>query len=316
MAVAKKPAAPEINLFSNDFYAGGGLTLPEGDYIWTKVDVVMFQPKKKDGTNSGESKLGVIITTVPLEKPDETPHESFYSMGSKAHLSFAPNPETGKGLVAIPGGPGTTLQTNTNWDVLRKSLMDCDPNLSTILSNDVSVLEGMHVHMMPIPEPEERKQFKAVAATGEAAEQQKQYDNKIAVVTEIKEDGKPWEGTGGMPTAKAATKPNGKVAPAKAAAPKPAAKAAPAPEPAAEGVDDTITDAASRGITGVLEKAPNGMPRIKLRTETFKYLKASKMDGEEVANAVVDQVFESEDVLSSILGGLGYEVKGTMVSPA
>lgn len=289
------------------FYSAGG-GIPEGDYIWTDLTVMMFQAQTQAGVARGPLRLGVMITMLPLEDPrDELARTQFYSMGGNADKVFAPNPETGKGIVAIPGAAGTSMNNSTNWAVLLKSLYDSTLPLG-IFTNDVSVLEGMHVHMANVPEPEERKSFRQQAATGEAAAQQQdqpQSRGTVAVVTEIKEDGKPWEGTGGIPQA-TATKPNGVAKPE----PKPVAKPV---APAAAASDDDLLTVAINGISDVLGKNPNGMVKLKLRTKTFAAVKEAS--GEENANKVINTYFVTDDALNAVLVDVGYSVQGAQVKP-
>jgi len=298
---AKQQAGKAVGFNFGDlsnYSSGGGI--PEGDYVWTDLSVQMYQAKKQDtGANVGPARLGVMITLVPLAGGDE--RTQFYSLGSNADKSWAPNPETGKGIVAIPGGPGTPPNASTNWAVLVKSLMDSGlPN--GILQDDLSVLEGIHVHMANVPEPEERKGF--VAKTGEAAD-----DNRpktIAVVTEIKDDGKPWEGTGGVPEAKAAVAPNGS---ARSAAKKSTAASASTATAASE--SDDVLEAAINGASEVLGKSPNGCTKLLFRTGTFKAVNTAV--GQEMAQKVINTYFSSDDKLNSLLQQLGYEVSGTQV---
>src|ERR1700675_483221 len=291
-------------------YSSGGV-LPEGDYCWTELTVEMFQPTKQTGEKVGPAKLAVKITLVPLAGGEA--REQHYSLGTNAHQSWQPNPETGKGLVAVPGGPGTPPNASTNWAFLIKSLYDSGlPN--GILNDDLSVLEGVHVHMANVPEPEERKGF--MSKTGEAGETQ--GPKTIAVVTEIKDDGKPWEGTGGIVEAAVAPKPNGKVpTAAQAAATRPApSRTAPAQKAAAPAANDDVETAAITGISSVLE-LPNyakGVGKLILRTSTFKSV--SGANGQEVAQKVINTYFSSDDTLNSILNSLGYKVQGTQVIPA
>jgi len=290
------------------YVSGGGL--PDGDYV-LNFTVQMYQAKNQSGANQGPPRLGVMITALPLSDPKpENARDQFYSMGSKADQSFAPNPETGKGLVAIPGASGATLNDSTNWALLRKSFVDCDPEVETVFTNDISVLDGIWVHMQNVPEPEERKGF-AQSATGEAAGMP-QDDRKrtIAIVTEIKEGGAPWRGGGGVPTngsvAKAITKPTAKLA---TAAPVPTA-------PAAEAGDtEDIHTAAIDGVSDVLTKKPNGCPRLALRTGTFNAVKTKH--GEDMAGSVISTYFEGDAAaLENLLGEVGYKLEGTNVKQA
>jgi hypothetical protein len=228
-------------------------------------------------------------------------------MGSKADQSFAPNPETGKGLVAIPGAIGQTLNHSTNWALFLKSMYDSGLPKG-IFSNDLSVLDGVHVHLQNVPEPEERKGF-AQSATGEAAGMP-QDDRKrtIAIVTEIKDGGMPWEGGGGVPAAGAT--PTSAKAPAKA----PVKAATPAPVAAETADTEDIHTAAIDGVTDVLTKKPNGCPRLALRTGTFNAIKSKH--GEDMAANVINTYFEGADAaesLSNLLGELGYVIEGTTV---
>ena len=310
MAVRNAPApVAGINFGSLDMYAAGG-GLPDGDYILEDLTVQMYQAQTQGGISKGPQRLGVMITLRPLSEPtEENKRTQFYSMGGKADQSFAPNPETGKGLVAIPGAPATSLNNSTNWALFLKSMYDSGLP-SGIFSNDLTVLDGVHVHMQNVPEPAERKGF--ASATSEATEERKA--GTIAIVTEIKEDGKPWEGGGGLSEVKA---PAAKTT-AKAVAPKPAAakvKPAPAPVPEQSG-DEDVRSAAINGISTVLEKKPNGCPRLLLRTETFKIVKEAV--SEDMAGAVISGFFEAgtEDALGGLLGELGYQLVSGQIKPA
>jgi hypothetical protein len=145
---------------------------------------------------------------------------------------------------------------------------------------------------------------------GEAAEERKA--GTIAVVSEILEDGKPWEGTGGVP--EEASAPKTKVAGKPAvAAPKTAVKAAPkAVEPEPEG-NEGVEVAALSGISSVLEKNPKGCQKLILRTGTFKAVNSS--DGAEMAQAVIDTYFATDAALNGLLGQAGFKLVGTTVTP-
>jgi hypothetical protein len=285
------------------YSTGGGL--PEGDYIWKDCTIKMHEYTKADGTpaSKGGAKLGVMITVVPMNDLGAQ-FEQFYGLGSKAHESWQPNPETGKGIVPIPGGPGIAPNNMTKWAMLYKSLIDSGlPN--GILQDDFSVLEGMHCHMANIPEPKEWAGYQS--KTGEAAEERK--SGTIAVVTEIKDDGKPWEGTGGMPEA-APAKPAPAAKTVKLAAKPIQAKPAPAPAPAPAG-DDALQQVAENGISTVLlEKNPHGCKKVALRTGTFKAVSTAPGGDATLANKVLSAYFGSDEALNSILNPLGYEVDG------
>lgn len=316
MAPIKKPAATAaasgVNFGDDDFY-GGSFNLQEGDYALS-FEVRLHAYTKQDGTK-GQENLGVLVTAYPMKDGEfvsTEPQEQFYSMGRKAKDSFMPN-ETGKGLVPIPGAPSMTLSGLTNWDTLRKSLRDSGLPKG-IFTNDLSVLDGIWVHTQNVPEPAERKSLAATRSnTGEQAmesEQQNRGPQLISIVSEIKEDGKPWEGGGGLPEEKAASKPNGKIAPKAAAKPAATKKAAPVQEEA--DVDD-VTTAALSGISAILD-GKNGTTTLMLRTGTFKAVKEAY--GDEMAQAVVDTFFGDTDALNGLLGQAGYVAVGPRVQPA
>lgn len=301
----KAPAAAGFDFGNLDAYSSGGGML-EGDYAIASIMLCMFAGTKKDGSSAGPERLGAKITFRPLTGGDD--QENFYSLGSKAHESWQPR-EDGKGLVAVTGGPGTAPNASTNWAMFVKSLFDSGLPQG-VLQDDLSVLEGTHVHIQNVPEPAERKGFKAL--TGEAGMEDK--PRTVAIVSEIKDDGKPWEGTGGVPEVEAAApktaaKPVVGKAPVKAPV-KAAAKAAPAPEPEADG---DLESHAINGISAVLTGHEQGMPTLQLRTGTFKAVKDAV--DQPTANTVVNTFFKNNDTLNGILGTLGYVVKGAQIVP-
>lgn len=282
-------------------YSSGGFTLAEGNY-GLEFEVVMFQATDRDGNAKGEARLGVQITAHPLAGGD--PQQQFYSMGTKAHESFAPNPDTGKGIVAIEGGAGKSLSNQSNWALLLKSFYDSGLP-EGVFTDDLSVLDGVHVHMQQVPEPESRKQISA--NTGDV-EQEKRKPGLVAIVTEIMDDGKPWEGTGGIPT----EKPKAKAKTAAKAAPKAAPKAKAAPVVTDDEDEDTET-VATAAIAEVLEDHPKGLPKLNLRTTVFKSVSTKK--GATVAQDVA-KVFNSDATLNGLLAPLGFKVSGTLIVTA
>src|SRR5579859_6037364 len=117
-------AAPVISFLRLEDYSQGG-GLPDGDYLWSNLQFVMFQPTKKDGTVVGPSRLSVQITMEPPAgtTTEEEKRIQNYSMGTNAHLTYQPD-TTGKSLALVPGGPAAPLYENTNWYYLLKSLYD------------------------------------------------------------------------------------------------------------------------------------------------------------------------------------------------
>jgi hypothetical protein len=285
------------------FYAGS-LGLPEGDYA-VEFFTQMFQPTKQDGTSVGDPFLAVMLNCYPLAGGE--PVEHAVSMGQKAKNIFVPSAD-GKGLAPVPGGSGS-LSDMSNWGIFLKSMYDCGLPQG-VFTNSLATLDGIHVHVQNIPEPEGRKEMRARNRTGESTGEPDTRTRTISVVTEIKEDGKPWEGTGGLPTAG--------TLPTKKAGPKGIVKAAPAaaaPVAEAEGGEADVEQAALAGVTSVLEQPANanGMIKLKLRTGTFTAVKAAV--GDDMAQAVQETYFGDDKALNGLLGQLGYALKAGQVVP-
>lgn len=302
-----------VNFGDLAFYSGG-FTLPKGRYALS-FDALIHANTKNDGSR-GVERLGIMLNAVPIDAEGNAigePQPQFLSMGSKAMQSFAPDPETGKSIVPIPGAPASTLPRDTNWMLFLKSLYDCGME-SGVFTNDLTVLDGIWVLTDLVPEPEGRKSWGA--NTGEV-QQERQGPQMIPVVSEIL--AKPWEGEGGMPEAaeepkKKAGKPAPKAAPKAAAKPaaKVAPKAKPAPEP--DGDEDAIRSAALNGVSAFLEKNPKGGTKLLLKVQTFAHAKKNADD--ETAQAVIDTFFDDDDALNGLLGDLGYKVSGGQVTAA
>lgn len=303
--VSTPPPAPAgVPFLSRNFYTGSS-ALQEGDYA-LEFGVQMYKGKV------GPERLCVMVTAHDLADASAQPKQVAYSMGSKAHLSFQPNPETGKGVVAVPGGPAGTATNSSNWFYFLDSMFNSGLPEEVVADGDLSAIDGTHVHIQNIPEPEDRRNFKTAGGnTGEAGQQQEdRRPGFIAVVTEIKEDGKPWEGTGGIPSADepapAPVKagPKGVVKPlAKPVVRKPVAVVE--PEPEAGGDEETMAVGA---VADWLGKFPQGGKKVAARIHSFNYIKKAADDA--TAKAVVDAYFASDDALNSVLGALGYVAVG------
>ena len=316
---AAAPAPVRINFGSLSDYSSGG-ALPEGDYLASDHSVIMWQAQKKDGTIVGDKVLAVQVTFEPPTgaTKEEEQHIAYYSMGRTAHQSFAPDPDTGKGLVAVAGGKGGSLNDQSNWAIYLKSLYDSGLP-EGVFENDLSVLDGVQVHIVNMPEPESRKQMKAL--TGEVAAEARQAKT-IAVVSEIKEGGAPWEGGGGpIAAAPAAAKPGLRKPPAAAPAaatvagkkPGLAKKAGPPPPPETAADDTTEEETAFlNSVSTVMEKNAKGCPRMALRTATFRDLKGSV--GDEMATSLVDAYFADDAALTAVLNQIGFTLTGTNVT--
>jgi hypothetical protein len=294
----------------NDY--SGGKQLPKGLYA-VEFLVKLHQPTKNDGTPIGAKRLGVMANFVPI-KDDGTAgggeaHESFFGFGTKAHESFVPN-AAGTGIDQIPGTPGN-LSNKSNWFLFLESLYNCGLPQGTV-DADISALNGVWVRTDNIPEPEDRKNFKMEAEPGaEEKKDERRGSGLVTVVTEILDEGKPWEGTGGMPTTKKADgRAAGKPIPTKASLkPGPKAVEKPAAKKAADVDYSELVDAAIQAFLGENE---DGASRLKVRTAVFKTIKESA--DEKTAQAAVRDVFDNADSLSNILEAIGYSVQGTNIA--
>lgn len=310
----------------------GGAYIPDGNYC-VFFDVLMHQGMDKNNQPKGPARLGVMGTFYPLANPtEEGKLTQFYSMGSKADQSFAPNPETGKGIVPIPGAAGTNLNDKTNWSMLHESLIQSGLP-EGIFTNDISTIDGIFVHITNIDEPAERAGF--ASATAEVAQEQRK-PGKVAVVTEILDGGSPWEGGGGLDAAvallaatPASAKPGARpvaarpvvarpvaVPAGRPAAARPVVVAPPVVEDAPVEADEAIHTAALNGVYAVLTAKPLGLPRAALRTDTFSAVKKETKD-EAMATAVIDSYFEPgrEADLAALLAEMNFAVVGSMVKP-
>ncbi len=309
MALGKKKVAQGVNFGDMDMYVAGG-GLPEDDYLMRELNVEMYQATTQAGVVRGPSRLGVQITFQSLTDPQADERKQFYSMGTAANKSFAPNPDTGKGIVPIPGGPGQTLNITTNWALFLQSLLDCGMPKG-VFTDDCSVLEGAWVHISNVPEPKERQSFVRGAATGEAGVDEAKNPGTVAVVSEILEGGSPWEGGGGEPEGEATAPATAKVA--KGKAPSKAKAGVAASKAAEESEEEAIKAAALNGIAAVLEKHPKGCPKLLFRTQTFKAVGDS--EGAEMAQAVVETYFTTPEALEELIAEVSYTLDNGKVVP-
>jgi hypothetical protein len=265
----------------------------------------MFTPTKRDGTIAGPARLSVRVVMEPPggATTEEEKKEHHYSMGTKAHLSFQPDPETGTGVVPVEGGPGANMFDSTNWYLVLKSLWDCGMPQDYV-DNDLSVLEGITVHITNVPEPEERKGFRS--STSEVAPEQR--DRKVPVVSEV--ISAPWI-EGAVAAAQPAAKPAAVPAKAAAAPAKLAAKpngAAAAPPPAPAPADDAQKRAVEDALAVFLADNPNGGSRAALRLRVNRELAAHPDK-----TAIMDAYLGDDTTLGAVLEPLGYKISGASV---
>jgi hypothetical protein len=263
----------------------------------------MFKGEK---SQQGE-RLGAMVSFVPLEDPrKEAEKTQFYSFGSEAHKSFMPNPAHGKGILPIPGAPANSFNNSTNWFLFLKSLYDLGMPHG-LVTNTVAPLEGTWVYIQHIDEPAERATFQSNTAEVSAAPR---TPKKIAVVGEIIQGGKPWEGGGGWPDKPVQAAPvNGSPSPMAPPV------AAPAPPPPPAGNQGDVRTIGMASIGDLLEAALKGgqkqVPRLGLRNNTFSAVHSKY--GESVAAAVLAQVFDTAGALEAVVGDLGCTIQGGMI---
>lgn len=322
-AAAPPPPPPEgelLDIFNLSSYAGGK-TIPEGDYA-VEFIAQEYQSINQSGQAVGKPRVGVMLVCYPRAGGD--PIEQFVSLGTKAILSWVPT-STGKGFAKRAGGPGLPPTNKSNWVLLLDSMVQCGLPVETLKGNDFTALDGVWMHIKPMPEPEERKSFRTQAATGEAGgEDEVRGNGLIPICTEILQGGAPWEGGGGFdtsaPAPTTAAKPIARRAPA--AAPVAAAPAAPARRgpvavaatPAIEeaGDDEESLEAAAQGcIADVLlkDEFKHGLKRMRLRMETHGV--ANQKYDEVTATEILKTFFSDEKALANILGTIGYVLKGS-----
>lgn len=314
------PTATGINFIDDDnLYVGGG-AIPEGDYA-LEFTVQMHSGFSK--TRVGQARLGVMVNAYSLTEGDQTPKQFFLGFGKNVDKSFVPTAD-GKGIEPIPGGPSTTMNDQTNWNLFRQSMFDCGLPKG-VASGSLTPLDGIWVHLTNVPEPESRKDMrKNTPKTGEVEEEEIKSSGTVPVVSEIKDDGKPWEGTGGFefqaapapaPAARPAARPGVRPAaapPARPAAVHPAGPRAVAP-PAAVGGEEDVQTAAINAVSRILEKRPQGATKLLIRTETFKIV--GETNGPEMAQTVLDSYFGDDATLNGLLGQLGFVIAGIQVKP-
>lgn len=314
-------AAPVYGMLGDPaFYSGGGINLPNGNYDWLDVQAVMFTPTKRDGSASKSAPF--LSVQVTMRDDEQAEHVQQYSMGSSAHLSWMPDPESGTRIIPVPNGPASGLNNQTNWEMLRKSLMDAQLG-EGFLTDDLSVLNGLRVYMANIPEPEERKGFGG-AKTGEVEEARR--DRKVLVVQEIlampgeteapAAPAPPARTAAPRAAAPRAAAPAAAAPPARTAARPPARAAAPPPLPVAAAGEEVADDAAVLdAATAVLSLPGNskGMAKLKLRAACFKSL--NETVGPEETQRLMDTYWTDDETIAGIFNQLGYKVVGAEVKP-
>lgn len=316
---------PFVDFMSDDQFISS-MGIPEGRYAcW--FDLMMHHFTKADGTpGKGPEQLKVRVTAWPIDengvslsRPEDEPKYGYYGLGSKAHLSFAPDPATGKRLLPLPGGTSTKFTNLSNWGVFRDSLRGCGmPN--KFVTSDFTPLDGVWLRFTVVAAPEGRKALRA-GKTADVEEQDADRPDTVSVPLEAIDGGRVWDGQAGglleAAPAPAARPAPGRPAPpaAKAAAagrPAPRAAAAPAPVAAEEETEDVAT-VATNAIASFFEDPKNVKGAAKAALRTFVFRTVSETVSPDMGQQVLNAYFEDVAVLGGILGEFGYVINGAMI---
>lgn len=298
------PKYETVSFGDSTLYTAGAM-IPDGKYALEFDNVI---DRGKEG--KGAEKLAVKVKFYPLPYSEGAKVlEHTYGMGKAAHLSMRPHPDNPKQLVKVPDGPNPNFNDNTKWAIFKNSLHQAGME-EGILTDTFEAIDGVHVVIANQPAPKEWAEIgKNADLAGEGGPQTNgNRPTMIPVVSMIEDDGKPWENGGGIPTGEAApkvAKPNGKL-PAKPVVAKSKAKVA---------VED-IAEIAELAISAHMAVKANedGCSKTALKAGAFAWI--GKNHDEDTANKFMEEVAEDNDVLSGILGKLGYEIKGIKISPA
>ena len=245
-----------VSLNPEDFAAGGGLI--------DDVDVVLVSCLFDMFDYNGTVQPGVPSLRLELEAGMDENIIQFYSMGNAN--DWLPS-DDGSQLVAV--GKAANIRLTSNGGILLKSMIDAGFPAEK-LTDDITILDGMEVHMIRVPAPER---------PGLKNKKEKKFEDTLLIVSEIKT--LPWE----KKAAKATTKAKPVGAPAAAKAKKETAKAK--PEVAEEG-DDAVSDAAVAAVLAIL--AEEGT--ITKKALPGKIFQTEKENPDR--NAIVKLVFDDE----------------------
>lgn len=205
---------------------------------------------------------GTVPTAVPAIKVEMQladggeAAEQYWSAGSSK--DWMPS-EDGKKLVAI--GKATALVRSSNAGILMESIINSGFPEDKI-SDDISALEGMEVHLMRVPAPK-RGGLAPKAARADGRE----YENTVLTVSKIHK--LPWE----KKTAKGGAKGTGKAA---------------AAAPEASGDVQVTAEAA---LMSVLAQNPDGVTKQQIPGLVFKEVDAKDSNRNEVVKLVFTDDF-------------------------
>ena len=176
--------------------------------------------------------------------------EQYWSAGSAK--DWMPS-EDGKKLVAI--GKATTLVRSSNAGILMESIINSGFPEDKI-SDDISALNGMEVHMMRVPAPKRGGLTKTARADG------REFESTVLTVSKIHK--LPWEKKKGGVKGKAAATPE---------------------------ADDAVQKTAEEALMAVLAQHPDGVTKQQIPGLVFKEVAASDPNRNEVVKLVFTDDF-------------------------
>lgn len=316
MALARRTAAAapppqaggSVNFGSQELYVSGG-GIPDGDYLWKEANWENYPYTNKAGVVVNTS-LACVVQYIPLDDPrPENIKKQPYSVGQQTEKNFVPSAD-GKGLEPRIGSGGGTFNNSSNWAELRDSLLN-SALPDGLLMNDLSVLDGSLVHILN--KKMERGNMPTLSDVPGGV--QANAPKMLPLISAFLDNGMPWEGGGGLANYKAATGAAPAVA-ARAAAKAPVPITRPAAVvPVAEAVtepDEDVMTIALNAVSDQITAKPEGMPKVVLKVNCFAAIK--KSHGADMAQAA-QEIFNSDDALTSLLGELAYGIVSGKVQP-
>lgn len=136
-----------ISLRPSTFSAGGSL-IDDVDVTITRARFCLYDFEGKADTDA-------LCLGVTFQDGDGTDHVQYYSSGDKQYFVPSEDPKqpdnSGKELVQV--GEKGSLNGGTNAALFLTSLINAGFDESQVDSGDVSVIEGVNVHVNRVPQP-------------------------------------------------------------------------------------------------------------------------------------------------------------------
>jgi hypothetical protein len=253
---------PAISLRPSDAQAGG--FLDDADVTFAELRFVVWDYMGKAAP--------AVALRVSMEEADGTRHEQYYSAGDPA--KYQPSMD-GKTIEPLAGATG--LNQNTNVIAFITSIVNAGFPEDK-LGEDVSIFDGMYVHVNQVAQPKRPGLKKA------ADDKEKTY----LLVTKILR--LPWEAVAKAPAKGAPKAASSLRAVAPNNTPSAHATAAPTPSPAADPEalsDEAIQQKARETVLAILMEKGGSVDKSKLPIEAFRVLNNDKQ-----RNAIVMVIYQ------------------------